>query len=165
MFNNGGHEHIIRNNIFALSANQAIWPYSEKRPCTFRHNIVYFTQGQLLVPYGEASLKERLAAHESPGDWDWNLYWRTDGPGSLRFYHRTFTEWKSIGLDAHSLVVDPQFTDPAKHDFRLRRGSPAFQLGFREFDFNQAGLYGDRDWVNEGRHRNCPLIPLPPPRS
>ena len=26
MFNNGGHEHVIQNNIFALSANHALWP-------------------------------------------------------------------------------------------------------------------------------------------
>jgi hypothetical protein len=44
MYNNGGHEHVIRNNIFALSANHALWPYSEKRPSTFKHNIIYLTQ-------------------------------------------------------------------------------------------------------------------------
>ena len=79
MFNNGGHEHVIRNNIFALSANHALWPYSEKRPSTFRRNIVYLTQGELLIPYGERSLNERLAAKESLGDWDENLYWHTGG--------------------------------------------------------------------------------------
>ena len=31
MFNNGGHEHVIQNNVFALSATHALWPYSEKR--------------------------------------------------------------------------------------------------------------------------------------
>ena len=57
MFNNGGHGHVIQNNIFALSANQALWPYSAKQPNTFRHNIVYLTQGELFIPYGERSLK------------------------------------------------------------------------------------------------------------
>ena len=36
MFNNGGHAHVIRNNIFAMSADYGLWPYSEKRPSTFR---------------------------------------------------------------------------------------------------------------------------------
>ena len=41
---------------------------SAKQPNTFRHNIVYLTQGELLVPYGERSLQERLAAKEPLGD-------------------------------------------------------------------------------------------------
>jgi hypothetical protein len=162
MFNNGGHEHVIRNNIFALSANQALWPYSEKRPSSFRRNIVFLTQGQLLIPYGERSLGERLAAKEPAGDWDENLYWHTAGPDALRFYRRTFAEWQAISLDQHSRIADPEFVDPARHDFRLKRGSPAFDLGFREFDIGQAGLYGEAAWVEEASHARCPHIALPP---
>jgi len=166
MFNNGGHEHVIRNNIFALSANQALWPYFAKRPSTFRRNIVYLTQGQLMVPdFGESSLNERLAVKESPGDWDDNLYWHTAGPDTLRFFRRNFTEWQSVGLDQHSRVADPQFVNAPAHDFRLKRGSPAFDLGFQQFDISQAGLYGDAVWVKEASHRNCARIALPPPPS
>jgi hypothetical protein len=155
MFNNGGHEHVIRNNIFALSVNQALWPYSEKRPNTFRQNIVYLTQGQLLIPYGETSLNERLAAKESPGDWDQNLYWDTAGPDALRFYHRTFTQWQALGVDQHSRIADPQFVNPASQDFRLKPSSPAFDLGFRKLELRDAGLYGDPDWINEASHQHC----------
>ena len=163
MFNNGGHEHVIRNNIFALSANQALWPYSEKRPSSFRRNIVYLTQGQLLVPYGERSLEERLTARESPGDWDENLYWHTAGPDALRFYRRTFAEWQALGLDTHSRIADPQFVNAAEHNFRLQRGSPVFDLGFREFGISQAGLYGDEAWVAGASHARCAHTALPPP--
>jgi hypothetical protein len=163
MFNNGGHEHVIRNNIFALSANQALWPYFEQRPNTFRHNIVYLTQGQLLIPYGERSLNERLAAKESLGDWDDNIYWHTAGPDALRFFRRSFSEWQAIGLDSHSRIADPQFVDAAKHNFRLKQGSPAFGLGFREFDISRAGLYSDAAWVKEASHSRCASIALPPP--
>ena len=79
MFNNGGHEHVIENNIFAMSARQALWPYSEKRPSTFRRNIVYLTQGEFFVPYGERSLNERLAARQPLGLWDDNVYWHAGG--------------------------------------------------------------------------------------
>jgi len=163
MFNNGGHAHTIRNNIFALSANHALWPYSEKRPSTFRRNIVYLTQGALLIPYGEKSLNERLAAKESPGDWDENLFWHTDGPEQLRFYGRSFAEWQAIGLDRNSRIADPQFMDPAAHDFRLKPSSPALQLGFQPFAISGIGLYGDPAWVAESRHADCPPRPLPLP--
>ena len=163
MFNNGGHQHVIRNNIFALSANHALWPYSEKRPSTFRRNIVYLTQGDLLIPLGERSLNERLAAGESPGDWDENLYWHTGGPDRLRFYRRTFAEWQALGLDRHSLVADPKFVDPAAHDFRLQPDSPALRLGFQPFDISRVGLYGDPAWANEASHARCKPRPLPPP--
>jgi hypothetical protein len=163
MFNNGGHEHIIRNNIFALSANQALWPYSEKRPSTFRRNIVYLTQGELMIPYGERSLNERLAAGESPGDWDQNLYWHAAGPEALRFYSRDFAEWQSIGLDRRSRIADPRFTDPDRHDFRLQRSSPALALGFQPLDLSRAGLYGDAAWTREAGHARCARRPLPAP--
>ena len=163
MFNNGGHAHVIRNNIFALSANQALWPYSEKRPSHFRRNLVYLTQGQLLIPYGERSLEERLATQESPGDWDENLYWHTAGPEALRFYRRSFGEWQALGLDPHSRIADPQFVNAAGHDFRLKPGSPAFELGFREFDYSAAGLYGEAAWAREASHAQCARIALPAP--
>lgn len=165
MFNNGGHAHVIRNNVFALSAHHALWPYSEKRPSTFRNNIVYLTQGQLFIPHGERSLNERLAAQESLGDWDRNLYWHTEGADALRFYRRTFAEWQALGLDRHSRIADPRFIAPAQHDFRLHADSPALELGFHPIDTSRVGLYGDPSWADEANHRNCPVRPLPPPPS
>ncbi len=163
MFNNGGHAHTIRNNIFALSADYALWPYSEQRPSTFRRNIVYLTQGKLLIPHGERSLNERIAAKEPVGDWDENLYWHTGGADKLRFYRYTFDAWQELGLDRHSRIADPQFADVAKHDFRLKEGSPAVELGFEPFDVSKVGLYGDPDWAGQIRHADCPCRPLPPP--
>lgn len=163
MFNNGGHAHLIRNNIFALSATHALWPYSEKRPSAFRRNIVYLTQGALLIPMGERSLKERVAAKESPGDWDENLYWHTGGADQLRFYRHTFAEWQALGLDRNSRVADPRFAQAAGHDFRLPPDSPALRLGFQPLDISRVGLYGDPAWRDEASHARCPKRPLPPP--
>jgi hypothetical protein len=163
MFNNGGHAHAIRNNVFALSADYALWPYSEQRPSTLRRNIVYLTQGELLIPYGERSLNERIAAKEPVGDWDENLYWHTGGADKLRFYRHTFSEWQALGLDPHSRIADPRFLDVAKHDFRLDENSPARELGFQPFDTSQVGLYGDPAWANQIRHADCDCRPLPPP--
>ncbi len=163
MFNNGGHAHTIKNNIFALSADYALWPYSEQKPSTFRKNIVYLTQGKLLIPYGERSLKERIAADESVGDWDENLYWHTGGANELEFYRHTFAQWQEMGLDRHSQIADPQFVDAAQHDFQLDERSPARALGFQPFDISQVGLYGDPAWAGQVRHADCSCRPLPPP--
>lgn len=162
MFNNGGHAHVIRNNIFALSADYGLWPYSEQRPSTFRQNIVYLTQGALLVPHGERSLRQRLAAHESLGDWDRNLYWHTGGGERVRFYRRDLDEWQALGLDRNSRVADPRFQAPGDGDFGLPPDSPALEVGFQPFDISTVGLYGDSDWAGECRHADCDCQPLPP---
>ena len=100
MFNNGGHEHAIENNIFALSANHALWPYSEKRPSTFRRNIVYLTQGELLIPYGERSLNERWPPRSRPATGTTTSTGTSAGPiGSASIVARSPSgrSWGSIG--------------------------------------------------------------------
>lgn len=155
MYNNGGHDHVIRNNIFALGEDYSIWPFHEKRPNTFRANIVYLTQGQLLVHSGNRSLEQRIEAGECPGDWDHNIYWHTGGADALRFYKRTFAEWQALGLDPHSRIVDPLFVGASSGDFRLNPGSPALESGFRPVDTSQAGLYGSPAWAGQARHEQC----------
>ena len=47
--------------------------------------------------------------------------------------------WQHAGLDRHSVVADPKFKNAAKFNFRLAKDSPAFALGFKEFDYSDAG--------------------------
>ncbi len=42
--------------------------------------------------------------------------------------------------DAHSLVADAMFVDPADGDFRVKEGSPALKLGFVNFPMDQFGV-------------------------
>ena len=163
MYNNGGHEHVIENNVFALSANHALWPYWEKRPNVFRHNIVFLTQGDLLIPLGERSLYERLGNKESLGVWDENVYWHTGGAEQLRFFRLSLPRWQALGLDRHSQVIDPRFVNAARYDFRLQADSPALRLGYRPIDLSQVGLYGDEAWVNEAQKIKYPPTVMPPP--
>jgi hypothetical protein len=154
---------VIRNNIFAFCGNQMLWPYWEKRPSTFQHNLVYLSQGDLFIPFAIRSLQERLAARESLGTWDENLYWHTAGPDSLRFFRYDWAQWQALGLDQHSQVADPLFVNAAEYDFRLRPESPAWKLGFKPIDISDAGLYGDPAWVEEARRVQHPKTILPPP--
>ena len=162
MKHNGGHENVIRNNVFAFSADQMLWPCWDKKPNVFERNIVYFTQGTLFIPFAEARLSQRLAAHESLGVWDNNVYWNPSQP-DLRFFRHRFADWQAKGIDAHSAVADPLFRDAAAYDFRLRPNSPALKLGFQPIDTASVGLYGDRAWVAEARRVTHPPTALPPP--
>ena len=44
------------------------------------------------------------------------------------------------GWDLNSIVADPQFIDPEKGDFRVKDGSPAFDIGFQNFPMDQFGV-------------------------
>jgi hypothetical protein len=162
MYNNGGHGHVIRNNIFALGEDFSLWPFHAPRTNVFRRNLVYLTQGQLLVPLGKHSLEARIAAGESPGDWDENIYWHAADAEHLRFYGRAFAEWQALGLDRHSQIANPRFQDPARGDYRVRPDSPALGLGFLPIDPLQVGLYGDRAWAGQARHARCGSAPPRP---
>ncbi|MDH3581505.1 MAG: PDZ domain-containing protein, partial [Hyphomicrobiales bacterium] len=44
------------------------------------------------------------------------------------------------GCDANSVVGDPMFMDPAKGDYRVRDGSPALKIGFKNFPMDRFGV-------------------------
>ena len=61
----------------------------------------------------------------------------------------TWEEWLAAGLDAHSLLADPQFIDTAKvfrpdyaprGDYRVNPTSPALALGFVNFPMDSFGV-------------------------
>ncbi|WP_404307368.1 right-handed parallel beta-helix repeat-containing protein [Neorhodopirellula lusitana] len=45
-----------------------------------------------------------------------------------------------FGWDVNSLVADPLFINPAEGDFRVKEGSPAFKIGFKNFPMDQFGV-------------------------
>jgi hypothetical protein len=45
-----------------------------------------------------------------------------------------------FGWDEHSMFGDPMFVDPAHGDFRVKPGSPALALGFKNFPMDQFGV-------------------------
>jgi hypothetical protein len=100
---------------------------------TFERNLVYFDSGDLL---GSNWSNNRFKM-------DSNLYFdaRPDAsPDSLRFQDATLDQWRQRGHDLNSVVADPQFRAPGKFDFRLKRGSPAFKLGFQPIDLSTVGV-------------------------
>lgn len=63
---------------------------------------------------------------------DGNLFFSADPSVKDRFVQ--------FGWDVHSVVADPQFVDPASGDFRVKEGSPAMALGFKNFPMDQFGV-------------------------
>ena len=52
-------------------------------------------------------------------------------------------QWRGLGFDKHSVIADPMFVDPANGDYRVKPESPAFKLGFQNFDMTGFGLLPD----------------------
>ncbi|MDF7801977.1 right-handed parallel beta-helix repeat-containing protein [Pontiellaceae bacterium B1224] len=50
--------------------------------------------------------------------------------------------WESSGYDANSVIADPMFVNPAEMDYRVKPGSPALKLGFKNFPMDQFGKPG-----------------------
>jgi hypothetical protein len=124
-----GKENIVRNNIFAFGREQQIQvsrPESHKR-ITFERNIVVGDTERWI----EGGLDFNFV-------FDKNLYWRVN-KGEIRFVerasgrHLTWNEWKEKGMDTHSIIANPLFYNMKRCDFRLKKNSPAFKLGFKKF--------------------------------
>ena len=149
-----GERNLIQNNIFAFSlGGQLQRSRVEARPAfTFRRNIVVWNQGTLLN-----------------GSWqpnttlDHNLYWDM-AARPVTFEGKTLAQWQAAGKDDGSLVANPGFVAPLKHDFAfkpnaLRPGSPAARIGFKPFTTQGAGVYGDAAWVHLARdYAYAPLV-------
>jgi hypothetical protein len=52
---------------------------------------------------------------------------------------RMIRAWQKLGFDKQSMVGDPQFVNPAKHDYRLKATSPALKLGFEQIGLSTVG--------------------------
>lgn len=127
-----GRDNLIENNVLVESkAHQLQRTRAEgHNSFTFRRNIVYWTNNSPLLGSNWGDNNYRLES---------NLYFNPNHevrfPGNL-----TLEQWQTQRKqDAGSIIADPQFIDPAKHDYRLKENSPAKQIGFEAWDYGEAG--------------------------
>ncbi|MEG2066245.1 MAG: right-handed parallel beta-helix repeat-containing protein [Tannerellaceae bacterium] len=136
-----GKDNVIRNNIFALNllSQMQLTRIEEHLSFSFTNNIVYYDQGLLYMDMGKDSwLKAQTVI-------DKNCFWN---PTTQKqdFLGLSFSEWKKLGKDKHSILADPLFIDPTNFDFRFKSIKTAKQIGFKPFDYSRAGVYGDQEW-------------------
>ena len=139
----------VRNNIFAFGRKEQISRGKVERHVSVRFvgNIVYWQEGRLYVgnwedqPTGGQSF---IA--------DRNVYFNPKLPKDrVRVYKALdFSSWQKNGHDVSSVYADPLFKDVVGRDFRLSAGSPAFALGF--VDFNQDAV-GPRPAAQKGQQQ------------
>lgn len=150
-----GKDNILRNNIFAFSRRGNIIRSRQED-----HNSFTFERNLVLTDDGEP-----LGGKWSNGNYVMrnNLYWDVEYGRDLDFSGMSFEEWQAKGRDQGSVVADPQFVDARRRDFRLKKSSPAFKLGFRPLDLGKVGLYGDPEWVNLPKRVKAERLAFPPP--
>lgn len=155
-----GQGNLVRNNILVNGENFQL-SYAREEPhlgYTFENNIVYFTTGKLFWE-GSPGKRQRI--------FDRNVYYK-EGGEPFDFAGLSFADWQASGQDQHSVIADPKFRDIDHLDFTLEADSPALALGFKPFDWKQAGLYGEPEWTKRAaRHfvavEYAPDPPPPPP--
>jgi hypothetical protein len=150
-----GRENLIRNNILALATEYQL-QRTRVEPhlsFTFERNIVYWETGKLLQ--GQWKDSQVLLRN--------NLYWKAGGE-AFDFAGMTFEQWQKSDKDAGSLIADPLFVAPEKGNFCLRPKSPARRIGFKPFDYGQAGVIGEPAWRKRAKDVRYPEMPEPPPR-
>ncbi len=153
-----GRENIVRNNILANSMNGQIQRsrVEDHLSFTLSNNLIYWEEGPLIA---EGSVNDDMVRFES------NLYFDASGK-PIDFRGLTLAQRQEKGWDEGSIIADPRFEDPTTGDFRLKADAPAARIGFRPFDYDRAGLYGDADWVKTPTRFEYPPVefaPLPPP--
>ncbi|MBN1846219.1 MAG: right-handed parallel beta-helix repeat-containing protein [Sedimentisphaerales bacterium] len=127
-----GKENRIENNILAYGGEHQIQRSRTEEHISFffEHNIVFWDNDSPLLGSNWKDNQFKL---------DNNVYWRAGKaitfPGDL-----SLDQWREQrNQDLHSLIADPGFVDPSHDDFRLQADSPALKVGFKPFDYTQAG--------------------------
>ena len=141
-----GKDNIFTNNIFALGGTGLVTQSRPDPPTgqfTMTGNILYADGTPLYVAGYKADTKKPAFSS------DRNLLWNATGDIIAIKEHGNqkplpLVQWQALDLDAHSIVADPHFANPAHGDFHLGPDSPAAKIGFEPFDPSQAGPRAER---------------------
>lgn len=139
-----GENNTIRNNIFAFGKEAQIQLTRPEDHLSFRltNNIVYFNQGDLFQKNMNKSWEKTITLIDS------NVYWNSANR-AVTFPDGNGGAWQAKGHDLHSVIADPGFVNADKFDFRIKNRKLTDRIGFKPFDYKQAGVYGRAAWKNK----------------
>ena len=138
-----GRENRFVNNIFAFPLKEGAsaagrWRAEPHLSLAVSNNVFVWKAGRMAFD-GPLTVKDL--------SFDRNVWWSPDGATKSAFSNGDFASWQKAGLDVHSVCADPQFVDLAHDDFRLKPSSPAIALGFKPWDYDEAGVRrSDAKW-------------------
>ena len=188
-----GENNVLRNNIFAdsLEHQLEVTRVENHLSFTFENNIIFWTNNSpaLAGPWVEDRQLSRSNCYWNAGGYPVTFgELNVDHTGKPQSYPVHFTgmslaqwqhtpvnppartngvtvnpPWVVGGREQGSIIADPLFVNPAKHDFRLKTNSPVWQIGFKLFDYSKAGVYGDPAWLAEAKKATYLPVEKPPP--
>jgi len=121
--NREGYFRTVENNIMVNNSfHPHVWYQGSED--VFRRNIVF-------TPYAPISVNPPWGR-----EFDYNLLHQ---PGLAGLVPAAELQ-EASGRDEHSVIGDALFVDPAKGDYRVKDGSPALALGFKNFPMDRFGV-------------------------
>ncbi len=126
---NGGLK--LREGFYRTATNNIIVENSLHPHVWFERSGDVFAGNIVMGAYRPAVMKIQTWGAEL----DRNLFTTTEAD-RLKYANR--------GCDTHSLVGNARFVNPETGDFRVKRGSPALKLGFRNFPMDRFGVTSSR---------------------
>ncbi len=123
----------IENNVFVGSSGNQIDLRLSGVNNRFRRNIICCSDPVARLFAANAS------ARSSISECDHNLYFLPANQEPQIRGIGSFSDWRQLGFDQHSLIADPLFVDAENGDYRLRPESPAFTLGFQPIPVDKIG--------------------------
>ena len=142
---NAYHQHYgsmntVRNNIFAFSDGpmMRVSRTEAHMSILFENNIVY-SAGSPMFDISRNQIAQGTVSSA------WNLYFdtaRPEAPLMRRFGEgdeMSMADFRAAGMEYGSVIADPLFMDAEAHDFRLKKDSPAYAIGFCDIDTSDVG--------------------------
>ncbi len=159
LINIKGSENIIRNNIFAFGDQGCM---RRSSPLTNGGRFLANVEKNILITRGNPIYRTGyyIDIYDPVWNSDQNLIYdysakplvcvqQVSGRENKKI---SFDEWMDIrGNDRQSVVADPLFKDVENLDFRLDEHSPAFKMGFENFDLSEVGPRPRDVWRKELR--------------
>ncbi|WP_236778455.1 right-handed parallel beta-helix repeat-containing protein [Pseudalgibacter alginicilyticus] len=142
---NYGKGNTVKNNILAFAKKYQLQctVAEEHKSFSFTNNIILFNEGVVL----------KGAWDEVVADIEHNIYWNTNG-NDYDFNGHTFKAWQNRGFDKHSFIINPNFKNSFKTDFRFENQKSISKINFVPFDYSKAGVIGDKEWKKKAKLSN-----------